>query len=245
MFSLEGKKILVTGASSGIGKQIAIYVAKMGASVTLVGRNKARLSEAKEELEGDGHQIYSFDLTVQTEIEDFVQQCKATDGIVLNAGIIDYTPVKFIKGEKIDLLFETNFKASVLLTQLLIKNKLINKGGSIVFISSISSKLGVAGTALYASSKAALCAYSKVLATEVARQKIRSNTISPGIVVSPMNEQAEDVTSQDAFKDAERAYPLGYGKPSDVAGLVVYLLSDASRWMTGSDLILDGGFTLN
>lgn len=245
MFSLNGKKVLVTGASSGIGRQIAIDVARMGASVTIVGRDEYRLTETLALLPGEQHNFYAFDLTDSSDLNSFASKCGAFDGVVLNAGIIDYTPVKFLNGDKIDKVFETNYKAAVLLSQLLIRNKLINKMGSLVFTSSISSKLGVPGTALYASSKAAICAYSKVVASELAKQKIRSNSISPGIIITPMTEQALAVSTDASMQEGEKAYPLGYGKPNDVSGLVVYLLSDASRWMTGSDLILDGGLTLN
>jgi NAD(P)-dependent dehydrogenase (short-subunit alcohol dehydrogenase family) len=245
VFSLSGKKVLVTGASSGIGRQIAIDVALMGGIVTLIGRDKERLEESLKLLSGEGHRFFPFDLTDSSGLNSFVAQCGAFDGVVLNAGVIDYTPVKFLNSEKIDLLFETNFKSAVLLSQLLIKGKRINKLGSLVFISSISSKLGVPGTALYASSKAALSAYAKVVASELAKQKIRSNSISPGIIITPMTSQALEVTSDESIKEAEKLYPLGYGEPGDVSGLVVYLLSDKSRWMTGTDLVLDGGLTLS
>jgi NAD(P)-dependent dehydrogenase (short-subunit alcohol dehydrogenase family) len=243
MFSLHQKNILITGASSGIGRQLALDIAEFGANVTLLGRDVNRLSKVKGLLAGEGHQSFSLDLTNSEAVTGFVDGCTAQfDGIVFNAGTIDYAPVKFINEEKIDLVFNTNFKAVVLLSRQLIKSKLIKKGGSMVFISSISSKMGVAGTALYASSKAAISTYSKVIASELAVQKIRANSISPGVVITSMTDQATEVAA--SFNDAEKAYPLGYGKPEDVSGLVIYLLSDASRWMTGSDLILDGGLTL-
>lgn len=245
MFSLASKRILITGASSGIGRQIAIDVAAMGATVILTGRDENRLIEVKSKLKGEGHELYSVDLTVKSQVLDFVNKNTSFDGVVFNAGIIEYGLVKFIKEENLDAIFNTNFKATVLLCQQLIKNKLVKKMGSILFISSISSQIGVSGTALYASSKAALSAYSRVLASELAVQKIRANCISPGIILTPMTSQASEVITDSSMKDAERAYPLGYGRPEDVSGLAVYLLSDASRWMTGSDLKLDGGLTLN
>lgn len=243
MFSLIGKRILVTGASSGIGKQIAIDVASQGGIVTLLGRNSHRLEEAVSLLEGVEHEYFSVELTNQEEIDHFVNQQKPFDGVILNAGIIDYVPVKFINVEKLNDIFDTNFKSAVILSQLLLKRKLVNKQGAFVFISSIAAKLGVPGTALYAASKAALSSYSKVLASELASQKIRSNCICPGIIITPMTSAAIDA-SGDRMQDGSKNYPLGYGEPKDVAGLAVYLLSDESRWMTGTDLILDGGFTL-
>lgn len=243
MFSLKGKRILVTGASSGIGKQIAIDVASQGGIVILLGRNLDRLKEAINVIGGIEHQYFSVELTNQEEVESFVSQQKPFDGIILNAGIIEYVPVKFINAKKLNDIFDANFKSAVILSQLLLKRKLVNKQGAFVFISSIAAKLGVPGTALYASSKAALSSYSKVLASELAGQKIRSNCICPGIVITPMTNLAIDA-SGDRMQDDSKNYPLGYGEPKDVAGLAVYLLSDESRWMTGTDLILDGGFTL-
>lgn len=243
MFSLIGKRILVTGASSGIGKQIAVSLSNQGAILTILGRDTSRLDEVKSLLSTQAHQSFQIDLINQLQVKNFVKQQTPFDGIVMAAGVISYLPAKFISEEKIDSIFDVNYKASVLLLQQLIKNKLINKGGSVAFISSISAKIGIAGTALYASSKAALISFAKVVASELAGQKIRSNCICPGIVVTPMTENASDV-SLDLMSDAEKEYPLGYGTPEDVAGLIVYLMSDSSRWMTGAELILDGGFTL-
>ena len=244
MFKLNGKRILITGGSSGIGRQIAIHAAEFGASVTIVARNKSKLEQVIPELAGEGHQHFSVDLTSEPELSEFIKNTAPFDGIVFNAGIVEYAPVKFITAEKIRKIFDTNFNSSVLLSQQLIKNKLVNKKGSLVFISSISSKIGIAGTALYAASKAAISAYTKVLAAELAPQGTRANSVCPGIIVTPMTEEAKSLTSDD-IDEKEKEYPLGYGKPEDVSALVIYLLSDASKWMTGSDLIIDGGLTLS
>lgn len=243
IFSLADKSILVTGASSGIGKQIAIMAAEFDARVTLVGRNRQRLEETLSVMKGDGHEIIVADLTRKEDLR--FDSGKSYHGVVFNAGVVEYLHVKFISAEKIKKIFDTNFNGTVLLCQQLLKNKKVNKPGSLVFISSISSKLGVAGTALYASSKAAVNAFAKVVASEVASQGIRSNTISPGVILTPMTEEAKVVTSDQQMEEQARAYPLGYGSTTDVSGLVVFLLSDASKWMTGSDLTLDGGLTLN
>lgn len=244
MFSLIDKKILITGASSGIGRQLAISIAKFGGRLVCVGRDENRLEETVSLLVGEGHSFKAFDITSQLQSKKFVDECESYDGIVFNAGIIDYTPIKFINDEKLLRIFDVNFNSVVRLNQKLVKEKRLNKGGSLIFISSISSILGVQGTGLYASSKAALKAYAKVVASELAPQKIRANSISPGIVVTSMTHEAVNAISATEVDKAEREYPLGYGKPEDIAGLVVYLLSDASRWMTGSDLIIDGGLTL-
>jgi NAD(P)-dependent dehydrogenase (short-subunit alcohol dehydrogenase family) len=242
MFSVSGKRVLVTGASSGIGRTIAITLAEQGAEVTIVGRNKQRLEETMIAMPGSSHEMIVADLTSKEDLKSLPE--KVFSGVVFNAGVVEYLPVKFITEEKIRKVFDTNFNSTVLLCQQLLKNKLVSRPGSLVFMSSISSKLGVSGTALYASSKAAITAFSKVVASEVATQGIRSNSICPGIIVTPMTENAKTLTSSQEVSEAEKAYPLGYGTTTDVAALVVFLLSDASKWMTGSELIFDGGLTL-
>ncbi|KRD09978.1 hypothetical protein ASE21_09645 [Flavobacterium sp. Root901] len=244
MITLQDKNILITGASQGIGREIAITASKLGANVTIVGRNAEKLQETISLLTGNGHKMFAVDLSVSSEIDTLISESAPFDGVVFNAGIVEYLPVKFLNEDKIDSVFSVNFDSNVVLSQKLIKKKLLNKKGSLVFISSISSKLGVGGTAMYAASKAALISFSKVLATELAPQGIRSNSICPGIVKTAMTEQASDAASEEELKKAESEYPLGYGEAADVAGLVMYLLSDTSKWMTGSDLIIDGGFTL-
>lgn len=243
LFSLSQKTILVTGASSGIGRQIAITASGLGANVTLVGRNKERLEETLANMNSGEHRVVTADLTREEDLSTIVDG-RAYDGVVFNAGIVEYTPVKFLSGERIKKIFDINFNSSVLLCQRLLKNKLIKKKGSLVFVSSISSKLGVGGTALYAASKAALSAFSKVVASEVATQGIRSNSICPGIVLTPMTEISKSVTSTSQVDEASKAYPLGYGSTKDISALVAFLLSDASQWMTGGDIIFDGGLTL-
>lgn len=243
IFSLKGKRILITGGSSGIGRQIAIDVATMGASVTIIARSKDKLAAVVAALPGQGHQYFSVDLTNENDLADFIKNAAPYDGVVFNAGIVEYAPVKFLSAEKIKKIFDTNFNGGVILSQQLVKNKLINKKGSLVFISSISSKIGVSGTALYASSKAALSAYTRVMASELAPQGTRANSISPGVIVTAMTGEATSLTAAE-IDEKEKAYPLGYGEPEDVSALTIYLLSDASKWMTGSDLVIDGGLTL-
>lgn len=242
IFDIAGREILVTGASSGIGREISITLASRGAKITLVGRNNAALEETLRQMEGEDHKIIQSDLSQHDSIKGIGDS--QYYGVVFNAGIIEYLPVKFISPEKIRKIFEVNFDGTVLLCQHLLKNRMISKGGSLVFISSVSSGLGVGGTSLYASSKAAINAFSKVVATEVAPQKIRSNTICPGIIVTSMTEQAKVVASSESMERNLVGYPLGFGSPADVSGIVAFLLSDASRWLTGTHLVLDGGLTL-
>jgi NAD(P)-dependent dehydrogenase (short-subunit alcohol dehydrogenase family) len=244
MISLTGKNILITGASSGIGRQVAITASELGASVTLIGRNIIKLKETISLMTGLNHIYYSVDFSNSLNLEELISNKMAFDGVVFNAGYLEYFPVKFLNLQRIENVFKINFESNVLLSQKLIKNKMIKKKGSLVFVSSISSKLGVPGTSIYSASKAALTTFSKVLASELASQGIRSNAVCPGIIKTAMSEMANEVSSTESFIKAESEYPLGYGEPNDVAGLIIYLLSDISKWMTGSEIIIDGGFTL-
>ncbi|MCR4768700.1 MAG: SDR family oxidoreductase [Bacteroidaceae bacterium] len=243
LLSLQGKHILVTGASSGMGKVFAQMAAAQGARVSLLARNEERLKVTLESLEGEGHDFCTCDLTEDDQLTDIVNKIDQLDGIVLCAGINDFVPVKFIKQEKISKMFQTNYFSQLILVQKLLKKKLINKGASIVFISSISSMLGVQGTLLYASSKGAINSAVRVLASELANQRIRVNAICPGIVKTEMLSGTN--VDEDVFTKQEALYPLGLGTPKDVGGAVLFHLSDASRWLTGQCMIMDGGFTLN
>lgn len=244
MLTLEGKKLLVTGASSGIGRAIAIMVAQAGAQVVVTGRNEERLAETLRLLSGEGHTAIAADLADEQSISAIITAGIKYDGVVFNAGVVNYLPIKFLSQEKIEDTFSVNVNGSILLCQQLLKNKQIARKGSLVFISSISSKLGIAGTALYAASKAAITAFAKVTAAECASMGIRSNSVCPGIVVTPMTEQANAALSAEAMAEAAKDYPLGYGEPNDVAGLVSFLLSDLSKWITGSEIVIDGGYLL-
>jgi len=241
-FSLTDKHILVTGASSGIGKAIAIACSQMGAKLIITARDLERLSETEKSLTGEGHKCIPCELTLEKDLNILIGHLQKLDGIVFCAGVIEYLPVKFINSEKVNDIFNINYTSQILLTQKIIKNKLLNPGASLVFISSISSVLGVPATLLYASSKAALNAAVKVLASELAFQKIRVNSICPGLVHTPL---IENTIEKESIDNNEKLYPLGLGEPIDIANAAIFHLSDASRWLTGNIMVLDGGFTLN
>ncbi len=243
MIDLSGKHILVTGATSPIGKAICLYADKLGAKLTMLGRSMEKLSVVEKELKGVGHKSFNFDITSDEEVLNFVLGSQSFDGIVYNAGLIDYTPIRSITAKKLTTVFNVNFNATVSLNTTLLKNKKLNKKASLVFISSISAGLGVPATALYASSKAALATYARVVASEVALQGIRANVISPGIISANSVESA--LTEVVNLKEQEKQYPLGYGRPADVADLAVFLLSERSRWITGTNINIDGGYTLS
>lgn len=244
LFSLQGRSILVTGASSGIGRQIALRAFGMGADLYITGRDEARLEETRSLLTAKVTCIAA-DLTREEDIRKLVQTLPKIQGVVCCAGLVDYTPVKFISNTKIQDLFSINFSSQVLLTKELVREKKLEKGASLVYISSISSQLGVPATAVYAASKAALNAFVRVTASELAGQRIRANALCPGLVKTPLlSKAAEGNLSEEAFAEAGKAYPLGLGEVDDVAGPAVFLLSDAARWITGTTIIADGGLTL-
>lgn len=241
-FALENKTIFVSGASSGIGASVAIECSKMGARLIISGRNEERLGNTFIQLEGEGHIQCPIDLNVKENISELVQKLPPLDGLALCAGITKTIPVKFISDENVTEIFQTNLFSSMQLIQSLLKLKKINKGGSIVFISSISTAYADKGNSIYAASKGAINSFSKVLALELAAQKITSNCIQPGFVPSGM--LANGVITSEQLSEEQKKYPLGFGEPQDIANGVIYLLSDAAKWVTGSVLTIDGGVTL-
>lgn len=238
-FSMKNKTILITGASSGIGRGIAIACAGMGAKVVLTARNTERLHETLSLLEGDGHLIISADLTNVQQREALVEQMPLLNGFVQCAGVMNRLPCKSICQEDIDTVFLPNTEAPMLLQAELLRAKKIQKESSIVYVASIAAHSAVAGNALYSASKAALIAYAKCLSLELAPRKIRVNCICPAMVWTDL---AYVGATQKELEDDQQKYPLKrYGTPQDIANLAIYLLSDASSWMTGSSIDITGG----
>ncbi|TWR25175.1 SDR family oxidoreductase [Mucilaginibacter pallidiroseus] len=243
-FSLNGKNILVTGASSGIGKQIALSAAQMGAAIHITGRDEARLNGTLEALTGAGHSSKIADLTIEEHLDQLVANSPKLDGLVLSSGIVKTLPFKFVTNTELDTIMQANFYAPVMLLNKLVRNKKLNKNSSVVFISSIGGNfIGTKGNSMYSAAKGAINAMQKVIALELVAQKIRVNNVSPGMVKTELIGKATAFTDEQFMAD-EKNYPLGYGEPADVANAVIYLLSDASKWVTGISLLLDGGFTL-
>ena len=233
LFSLEGKTVLVTGASSGIGQGIAITCSKMGAKVVINGRNEQKLQEALSMMEGNEHVILPGDLTIQETVTSVVELLPKLDGVVHCAGIGDRVLCKNVVESDIDKMLSVNFKAPVMLQTELLRQKKINKGGSIIFVASIANESPSIGNALYSASKGAIISYANCLQLELAPRLIRVNCISPAMVWTDLIFKG-GVTEEELKLD-EQKYPLKrYGKPDDIANLAVYLLSDASAWMTGS-----------
>jgi NAD(P)-dependent dehydrogenase (short-subunit alcohol dehydrogenase family) len=242
-FSLEGKTVLVTGASSGIGRAIAVECSKMQAKLVITGRNVERLSETLTMLEGNGHQQIITDLNDENHLKNLVEQCANLNGVVLCAGIDKRLPVKFINKNDFDEIMQTNLFAPSFLMQQLLKKKKIEKQSSIVYISSIAAYSADMGHAMYSASKGALNSFARVMALELAPQQIRVNCILPGVVDT--NILQSGMLTEEQFKEEEKRYPLGrFGKPEDIAFSAIYLLSGASSWTTGSLLTIDGGINL-
>lgn len=238
-FSLVGKTILVTGASSGIGRGIAIACSGMGATVVLTGRNRERLQQTLSMMEGEGHTIIVADLTEPAERLALVEQLPSLNGLVQCAGVGSRVPCKGLEQDDISSVMKPNLEAPMLLQSDLLTEKRIKKGASLVYIASAAATMPAVGNAVYSASKAAMVAYAKCLAMELAPRQIRVNCISPTMV---MTDLALVGASQEQLDEAAQAYPLGrYGTPEDIANLAVYLLSDASQWMTGSNMEITGG----
>lgn len=245
-FSLEGKNILVTGASSGIGRAIAIECSKMGANITITARNKERLNETLKMMKASlSHQVINADLSKEEDINVLVDKLPfKLDGIVHCAGLTIIKPFQHFKDENVNEIMGVNFYAPLFLTRNLLKRKMINKDSSIIFISSISGVLVSAyGGSIYSASKGAINGLVKGIALELATKSIRVNSINPGMIDTDI--LSSGVITEEQLKEDAQKYPLKrYGKPEEVAYAAIYLLSDASKWVTGSNLLIDGGITL-
>lgn len=239
-FSLEGKTIMVTGASSGIGRGIAITCSKMGATAIINGRNTAKLQETSSLMEDDSAIIMAGDLTDANALSSLVNALPKLDGLVHCAGLGQRILCKDLMSNNVDEVMDVNFKAPVLFQSEILRQKKINKGASIVFIASIASWSPSFGNSVYSASKGAIISYANCLALELAPRKIRVNCISPAMVWTDLI--TKDGIDEEQLKEDESKYPLKrYGQPEDIANLAVYMLSDASTWMTGSNVKLSGG----
>lgn len=240
-FSLRGKTILITGASSGIGKSVAVICTKMGADVIITGRNEERLEKTFSELTGDSNIKKVADLTDMSQLDHLASELPQLNGVVHCAGIGDRTLLKMVKEDDLRRVMKINFEAPVLLQKALLKNKKVMQSASIVFMASRAPFAPTVGNGIYSASKGALIAYAKVLGLELANRLIRVNCICPAMVWTELVQRDAEIMGAD-YHEAEKSYPLKrYGKPEDIANLAVYLLSDASSWMTGSCIDITGG----
>lgn len=246
-FSLIGKTILVTGASSGIGRGIAIQCSKMGAAIVATGRNEAKLNETLKMLEGDGHKVIAADLSKQVHIDRLVAECPVLNGYVHSAGVLKLCTTKSVNRQILEESIETNAIAPIMLTNGLLRKKKLKAPASMIFISSLSGVfIGGTGEISYSATKGALSGYMKTAALELAPRSIRVNTICPALVPTDLSRQYHEIVPEEILKaEIPAKYPLGrMGTTDDVANAAIYLLSDASSWITGINLVLDGGLTL-
>ncbi|MEJ8296395.1 SDR family oxidoreductase [Delftia tsuruhatensis] len=240
-FSLDGKAILVTGASSGLGRQIAVSCARRGARVVITGRDTSRLQQTFDLLDGTGHMQVLAEQTLAQDRTALVKAIPSLDGVVHCAGKQMLSPIRLLSEALMTQMYEVNFLAPVMLTQQLLQAKKIAPGGSIVFMLSTSAHIGTSAVGPYSAMKSALLGIIRCLAMEQGKHRMRVNGISPSVVPTAMwgeDEQSAPLQAQHA------RHPLGLGTPEDVANAAIYLLSDASRWVTGTSLVMDGGVVL-
>ena len=243
-FTLEGKTILITGASSGIGRATAVMCSQMGARLLITGRSEEKLKDTMSRLNGSDHSMLCADLSVQSGIDSLIEWTPQLDGLVNNAGMIDLLPVDFITHERLERILAINTYAPIQLFIGLSKKRKFRKNSSVVFTSSVAGNfIFTPAHSMYSVTKAAVSAFAKNAALEMAARKIRVNCVCPGMIETELI-HAEQVTPEMFSEDIKR-YPLKrYGKPEEVANGIVFLLSDASSFITGINLLIDGGLTL-
>lgn len=241
---LSGRKILVTGASSGIGKQAAINISKQGGELIITGRDEKRLKETLNDLEGKNHSLVIADLVNEDEINELVSSLPELNGVVHCAGIVGPTPVKFIREQDIKKMLRINFEVPVLLTSRILLMKKLIDFSSILFMSTVATKMPYFGGALYNSSKSAIESYSKTLALELVKKGIRSNCLSPGLVNTPLIKKPVSDGQMEIVDESLgrylKKYPMGIGNPEDVANTIVFFLADESKWISGTNLVMGG-----
>ncbi|BFH71641.1 MAG: SDR family oxidoreductase [Paenibacillus dendritiformis] len=242
--SITGKKILVTGATGGIGKEIAIHLSKVGAQVVVTARDKKRLGDLMIRLHGSGHEQYVCDFTNLEEIEPMISYSAAISpfhGLVHSAGGGTIMPLRSLGSSILHQHMQVNFYAFIELVKQITKKKHMYEGGSIIAISSFAAENGEPGQTAYSAAKAAVDASVRTLSFELASKKIRINSIRPGMIQSDSTENYERDMGQEKFEALVQKQLLGLGQPKDVAALAAFLLSDESSFMTGRSVYLDGG----
>ena len=243
-FALVDKTVLVTGASSGIGRATALLCAGMGAKVIVSGRNSERLKETFSSLEGDGHQMCLVDFADSQSLDKAVGLMPFLDGVAYCAGIADMTPFQFVDREEMSRVFEANFFAPVMLVNKLLKVKKLQKGSSIVYVSSIDGpKVVHAGNSVYSASKNALVGMARNMAIDLVGKKIRVNCVLPGTTNTPMIHTAN--VTEEMLQETAKSLPMKrFAQPEEIANAIAFLLSDASSYITGTELVVDGGSSI-
>jgi NAD(P)-dependent dehydrogenase (short-subunit alcohol dehydrogenase family) len=248
MITLKGKSIFITGASSGIGKECAVKAAQLGANVVLVARDRERLKQTLDSLAGDNHLYFPCDVTISDHLEEVVRQAAEKlgkiSGFIHSAGIEATIPLRNMNRSKFEEMFSVNVLAAFEIARLLSKKKYLDPGGSsFIFIGSVMGMLGEPGKVAYSSAKAALIGGSKSMAIELAPKNIRVNCIMPGVVETEMSAKLFQTIPEHSKQEIIKKHPLGLGQPDDIAHLCMFLLSTAARWITGSAIPIDGGYS--
>ena len=243
-YSLEGKTVLVTGASSGIGKATAIICSKLGAKVIAVGRNEERLKDTLSQLEGEENSYFVCDLQSSEQIDNMIQSLPEIHGLVNNAGTSILAPVQFIKEDTFKNLLQIDTISPIIFLQKLLKKKLLKRGASVVFTSSMAAMGDVApGNSMYVACKGAISSFVQCAALELGPKGIRVNAICPAMTDTPL---VHEGVTEEQFESIKNRYPLGtIGEPEDIGFGIAYLLSNAAKWVTGTNMIIDGGVSVN
>jgi NAD(P)-dependent dehydrogenase (short-subunit alcohol dehydrogenase family) len=245
--SMQGRRVLVTGASSGIGRETAILLSELDATVIIAGRDAKRLEETRGRMQGSGHRVESFDLTAADAIPAWLRQIALEagpiHGLVHCAGIQHMIPLRVLTAAKAEELMHTNFTSAVMLVKAFRQKGCSEPCSSIVLLSSVAGLKGLPAISVYSASKAALIGFGRAAAMELASEGIRLNCVAPGYVATEMAESFREKLTPEQFEAIRRMHPLGIGKPRDVANAIVFLLADTSRWITGTTLVVDGGYT--
>jgi len=248
MSDFEGRWIVVTGASSGIGRAVAIELARRGARPILVGRSAERLAETAAALGGADHRQLVIDLArhdlIAAAIAGSTKEIGLLYGLCHAAGVVDTRPLSANTVQSMQSQLDVNVLAGLELARAVCRrDAMLPEGGSILFISSVYGLVGMPGQIGYCATKGALAAAARAMAIELARRRIRVNCLSPGLVMTRMTEEALKKLSPEQGAKLTSAYPLGAGQPEDVARAAVFLLAPDSAWITGVDLPVDGGYT--
>ena len=248
-FSLEGKTILITGASSGIGAQCAVDCSKMGANVVLVARNEERLKNVLSQCEGDTHAYYMADMSEIVDkgakplLEQIVSEHGKLDGFIHSAGIQKTAPLKLLSVKDYEEVIKVNTLSAFEILKYLPNIKYMNADGRIVLIASITGVIGRPGLAAYSASKGALISAARSMSLELAQRGIGINCVSLGTILTPLMKEYLDSLDENKKKQRVEGFPLGLGQTTDISNACIYLLSNASRWVTGQNLVVDGGYT--